>query len=129
MLKTQPDYIGRIVMKMVKSSEAQKYTNASSLSESVEYPVNDKDIDCAYVKIEGLYPGNNKYAVNVESKELLFCVEGNGILEMKTGEKKEFKQNDVILIEAGEVYRFDAHCSFVVVCTPPWTPEQHKNID
>ncbi len=116
-------------MKIVYESEAVTYTNSVSLSESVEYPLGDKDIDCAHVKINGKYPGNDKFAVNLSSKELVFCVEGSGVLEMKTGEKKSFKKNDVILIEAGEVYRFDAHCSLAVVCTPPWTPEQHKNVD
>lgn len=116
-------------MKVVHSSEAKTYTNAVSLSESVEYPVGDKDIDCALVKINGLYPGESKFAVNTKAKELLFCIEGSGMLEMKSGDRKSFNKNDVILIEAGEIYRFDACCSFAVVCTPPWTPEQHKNVD
>lgn len=116
-------------MKIVKSSQAKTYTTAESLSASVEYPLNDHEIDCALVKISGPYPTNGGWAQNQKSKELLFCIEGSGELEMKTGEKYEFQKNDVILIEAGEIYRFDAQTSFCVVCTPPWTPEQHKNIE
>lgn len=116
-------------MKIVYLTEAKTYTNTVSLSESVEYPVEDKEIDCALVKIKGQYPGENKFAVNTKSKELLFCIEGSGVLEMKTGEKRTFQKNDVLLIEAGEVYRFEAQCSFAVVCTPPWTQEQHRKVD
>ncbi len=64
---------GLSCMKIVRSTEAQTYTSAASLSESVEYPVDDKDIDCALVKINGLYPGDDKFAVNTKSKALFFC--------------------------------------------------------
>ena len=64
-------------MKFIKLSEAQTYTNAVSLSESYEYPVDDKDIDCVLVKINGQYPSEGKFAVNNKSKELMFCAEGS----------------------------------------------------
>jgi mannose-6-phosphate isomerase-like protein (cupin superfamily) len=116
-----------IKMKIVKENQAQTYTSAESLSLSVEYPLSDRDIDCALVKISGLYPAGG-WAVNTKSKELMFCIDGGGVFEMKAGGKYKFEKNDVILIESGEVYRLDAQASFCVVCTPPWTPEQHKNI-
>lgn len=120
--------LGALSMKIIQSADAQTYTNANSLSESVEYPIGDKDIDCALVRINGLYPEDDKFAVNSKSKALFFCIEGNGTLEMKSGEKKVFQKNDVILIEIGEVYRYNAHCSLAVICTPPWTPEQHQKV-
>lgn len=116
-------------MKITTYKESQTYTNAVSLSESKEYPIDDHEIDCAIVKVNGQYPGNNKFAVNEKSKELLFVVEGEGTIEIKNGEIKEFGKYDTILIDRGELYRFNAHASFCVVCTPPWTPEQHKNVD
>ena len=116
-------------MKITPYNQSKSYTNAVSLSESREYQMGDKDIDCALVQIKGKYPGGNKFATNTKSKELLFVIEGEGAIEIKNREARKFGKHDVILIEAGEVYRFDARASFCVVCTPPWSPEQHLNID
>lgn len=111
-------------MKLVQNHQAFTHGDDKGLFSSDEYPMNDADIDCALVKINGKYPSSGQWTKNQISKELLFCVEGGGILEMKSGERHEFKKNDAILIDAGEFYRFDANTTFCVVCTPPWTPEQ-----
>ncbi|MCL2474190.1 MAG: cupin domain-containing protein [Alphaproteobacteria bacterium] len=114
-------------MKLVPHSQSQLH--ASPVSEAREYPIDDKEIDCALVKIKGQYPGNDKFAVNTKSKELLFVVEGEGTVEIKNSEVRKFDQYDTILIEAGEPYRFTGNVSFCIVCTPPWSPEQCKNVD
>ena len=54
-------------------------------------------------------------------------MEGKGTLNKKN-EKIEFKKGDVILIDKGEIYYWDAHCTIAMPCTPAWYPEQHKLI-
>ena len=92
--------------------------------------VGDKDIDCAFIRLNGEYPGDNKFAMNTICKELVFCIEGSGTLEMKFGNKYRFEKFDAIVLEPGEIYRFsESHCGLVVVCDPAWDPNQQKIVE
>jgi len=137
-------------MKVIKSDATEKFNNTDIKHAVSVYPLGDTQIDCAFATTDGEFPGGGAWASNEKSKELLFCTKGNGILEIKRNissdagrrdssahldkssggvERYEFSKDDVILIEPGDVYRYHGPCSFVVVCTPPWTPEQHKKIE
>ncbi len=113
-------------MKLVKQEQAEKFSN-SEKCQVLEYPLNDKDINCATAIITGRYPDNG-YCVNEKCKELIYVVEGKGTLNKKN-EVIEFDKGDVILIDKGEVYYWDAHCTIVMPCTPAWYPEQHKLVE
>jgi len=39
-----------------------------------------------------------------------------------------FLGGDIVLIDKGEVYYWDAHCTIAMPCTPAWYPEQHKYV-
>jgi mannose-6-phosphate isomerase-like protein (cupin superfamily) len=110
-------------MKLVKLEETQKFKNGE-YCEVLEYPMNDKDINCATGIITGRYPEIGS-VVNEKCKELIYIIEGSGSLNKKD-EKVEFKAGDVILIEAGEIYYWKGNCKIVMPCTPAWYPEQHK---
>lgn len=65
------------------------------------------------------------YCVNEKCKELIYCIEGKGTLN-KRNETIDFQKGDVILIDKGEIYYWDADCELVMPCTPAWYPEQSK---
>lgn len=113
-------------MKLAKLSNAQEFSN-SDKCKGIEYPLDDKDINFSTAKINGRYPDTG-YCVNEECKELIYVIDGSGSLNKKD-EKIEFEKGDVILIDKGEVYYWDAHCEVAMPCTPAWYPEQHKLID
>lgn len=113
-------------MKLVKLEQAQEFSN-SDKCKGLEYPLEDTDINFSIAKIQGRYP-DSSYCVNEVCKELIYVIEGNGSLNKKD-EKIEFKKGDVILIEKGEVYFWNAHCTIAISCTPAWYSEQHKLIE
>ena len=85
----------------------------------------DKDIDLGIATISGRYP-DERYGVNLISKELIYVIEGNGILNFEN-EKIEFSEGDSILIEPNEKYYYDTeYCKISMSCTPVWSIEQHK---
>lgn len=67
------------------------------------------------------------YCINEECKELIYCLEGSGTLNKKD-KIIEFSRGDVILIDKGEMYYWDAECTICMSCTPAWYEEQHKII-
>lgn len=113
-------------MKLVKVEQAQRFSN-SEKCQVEEYPLGDKDINFATATITGRYPDNG-YCVNEECKELIYVIDGDGTLNKKD-ETIEFNKGDVILIDKGEIYYWNAHCTIVMPCTPAWYPEQHKFIE
>ncbi|CDA16828.1 putative uncharacterized protein [Clostridium sp. CAG:571] len=112
-------------MKLLKFEESQEFKNGDKCT-VIEYPSDDKDINFSTAVLTGRYPDEG-YCVNEECKELIYCMEGKGTLNKKN-EKIEFKKGDVILIDKGEIYYWDAHCTIAMPCTPAWYPEQHKLI-
>lgn len=110
-------------MKEAKLEQAKKFKNSDSCI-ALEYPLKDKDINAAVIKLNGRYPEKGM-AVNMGCKEMGYVVEGTGklIVEDKT---VELKKGDVVLIEAGERYYWEGKLIMFMPCTPAWTPEQHK---
>ncbi len=114
-------------MEHIKKEEAELY-NGDGFS-GMDYPTIDKDINFAIVKINGKSPKKG-YQTNTNCKELLYIMEGNGILNKKGERQKiEFEQGDVLLIDKGESYAFEGHFTAAVPRTPAWTPEQHEYIE
>lgn len=116
-------------MKIIRSSEAQNHIRTFSLSETLETSVEDKDIACTLFTVDRQYPKGNKFVMNTQSKKLIFCVEGRGLIEIKNEGTFIFKKDDAILIDVGEVYRFAAHCSLLIMCSPSWDPKKQKEVN
>lgn len=113
-------------MKKYKKEDIVLYKN-SDTCENLIYEIDDEDINFSIAKINGKYPESG-YCVNLEVKELLYITEGTGKL-IKKDEIIEFKTGDVILVEKGEAYRWDANCKVLISCAPAWHEKQHKLID
>lgn len=113
-------------MQLVKLEQAQEFNN-SDKCKVLEYPTTDKDINFSTGVINGRYPDKG-YCVNEECKELIYVIEGSGSLNKKD-ETISFNKGDVILIDKGEPYYWDAHCIIAMPCAPAWYPEQHKLVE
>lgn len=113
-------------MKLVKECQARK-VQKSDKCEVLEYPLGDKEIDMAIANLKGRYPYSG-YCLNQECKELIYVIDGKGTLN-KREEKVEFQKGDVILIDKGEAFYWDAYCTMAMSCTPAWYKEQYKLIE
>ena len=113
-------------MKLVKLEQAELCSN-SDKCKVLEYHLDDKDINFSTAVLTGRYPDTG-YCVNEECKELIYVIEGNGSLIKKDG-RVDFNKGDIVLIDKGEVYYWDAYCTIAMPCTPAWYPEQHKLIE
>lgn len=95
--------------------------------EFAEYPLNDKDIDGALIKIHGRYPSEGK-AKNTVCKELVYVVDGVGLL-YAMDQKINLKKDMVILIDKNEEYIWEGdNLKLFVTCDPNWHVEQHEEI-
>jgi mannose-6-phosphate isomerase-like protein (cupin superfamily) len=112
-------------MKLVLAKDAKVFPNSAGCT-AIEYPLGDRDINVAVIKLSGRYPDKG-WAVNEKCKEAAYAVSGSG--KLFVGEKVvELNSGDVVLIEAGEKYYWEGNLELVVPCAPAWYPEQHKLI-
>lgn len=111
-------------MKFITKKQSKEFKNSETCI-ATEYPIDDKDINIAVVKLkDDRYPSNG-WAVNEKCKEMAYISKGR--VELVTEkESVELEEGDVAFIEAGEKYYWIGDCEMVVPCTPAWYPEQHK---
>lgn len=82
-------------------------------------------IDGATARINGRYPEQG-WAVNRRVTELIFVLGGKGQLIMRDAQR-DLRVGDMAIVDLGEHYYFqgsDLH--MLLVCTPPWTPDQYE---
>jgi mannose-6-phosphate isomerase-like protein (cupin superfamily) len=113
-------------MKVVRKNQTKEFRN-SEVCMATEYPLGDKDINGAIVKLNGRYPDKNK-VVNLKCKELAYIIRGSGRLIVGNTETK-LSEGDLVLLEAGEPYYWEGNMEMFVPCTPAWYPEQHKEVE
>lgn len=92
-----------------------------------EYPIMDRSIHGALVKLNGRYP-KTKRIVNEKCAELVYVVKGFGKLVVED-EEVEFKEGDQLFIGPQEKYYWNASAVLFMPCAPAWYSEQHKEID
>lgn len=112
-------------MKVIHKNQTEIFKN-SDVCVAIEYPLNDKDINGAIIKLNGRYPDKER-VVNLKCKELVYVMEGFGRVVV---EKKDVKlrKGDLTLINPGEKYFFDGNLIMFMSCTPAWYVEQHKKV-
>ena len=112
-------------MKKVHKNETKEHKN-SDVCLAIEYPLGDKDINGAVVRLSGRYPDEGR-VVNKRCKELAYVISGSGRLVVE-GKEVELSEGDLVLIEPGERYFCDGNMTMFMPCTPAWSPEQHKEV-
>jgi len=100
-------------MKVVHRSQTEEHRN-SEVCLAVEYPLGDKDINGAVIKLAGRYPGEGR-VVNRECKEMAYVVSGSGRLVVE-GEELELEEGSLVLIEPGERYFWEGNLTMFVPC-------------
>ena len=109
---------------IIKKENAIRHENSPKCI-AYEYFFGDKEIDIAFIEINGRYPDKG-CVTNEIVKESVFVVEGKGKIVI---DKKEHKleEKDALLIFPKQKYFFEGKLKLVVSCSPAWYPEQHKN--
>jgi mannose-6-phosphate isomerase-like protein (cupin superfamily) len=111
-------------MKYLKKADSVKYINGAVTA--YEYPIEDNDINCALVKLNGRYPSNG-WINNKKCKELVYVISGSGKLTTET-KKVLLNEGDMLIINPLEKYYFEGELTLLTPCTPPWSLEQTEII-
>jgi mannose-6-phosphate isomerase-like protein (cupin superfamily) len=112
-------------MNIVRKVDAKEFKN-SDVCTAFEYPLGDKDINGAVIKLDGRYPDTGR-VTNKACKELVFVVRGSGKVVVE-GQETELSEGDLAIILPGEKYYFEGKLEMFMPCTPAWYPEQHEEV-
>lgn len=110
-------------MKIARKNQTKVFKN-SAICIAIEYPMGDKDINGAVIKLKGRYPEKGR-VVNLECKEMAYVIEGFGKVEVE-GKIIELNEGDLILVDPGEKFFWEGDLTMFISCTPAWHPRQHK---
>lgn len=111
-------------MEYLTKENSLKFKNGNITAR--EYPINDPDINCAVVEIKGRHPASD-FLINEKCKELVYIT--NGVVSLNTEDQSVvLNEGDMAMIKKGERYFWDGYATMITSCTPPWTPEQNKNV-
>jgi len=113
-------------MKFVAKEKRSKYQNSKNCI-AYEYPLEDIDINCALINLNGRYPVKGR-VMNIICKEIGYIIKGSGKIVVE-GKIYKLKAGDQILIEPNEKYYWQGNMEFVVPCTPAWSSDQHIILD
>jgi mannose-6-phosphate isomerase-like protein (cupin superfamily) len=107
-------------MKYLKKENAIKFEQGCI--RSFEYPLGDKDLDCAVVEINGRYPEKD-WTLNKKCKEIFYLIKGSGTLTTES-ESINLSEGDMAIINPEEKYYFEGKFTLLTPCTPAWSPDQ-----
>ncbi len=113
-------------MELVKKSSASKFVGSSTTT-IFEYLMNESTINGAIAVINGRYPEKG-YAKNTISKELVYILEGKGVIGFPDKEIV-IKKGDCLILQPNEIYYWNGTMKLFMACTPAWKPEQHEITD
>jgi mannose-6-phosphate isomerase-like protein (cupin superfamily) len=112
-------------MKIAFRKQSREFKN-SDFCTAIEYPLGDKDINGAVIRLKGRYPDKGR-VVNLKCKELAYVIKGVGRVVVG-GKEIKLKAGDLVLIEPGEKYFWQGNLVMFMPCTPAWYPKQHKEV-
>ncbi|MBL7159506.1 DUF861 domain-containing protein [Candidatus Microgenomates bacterium] len=113
-------------MKVIHKNQTKKLKH-SDICTSIEYPLGDKDINGAIIKLKGRYPDKGR-VVNLKCKELAYIIKGSGKVVVE-GQEVKLSKEDMVLIDPGEKYYWEGKMIIFMPCTPAWSPEQHEEVE
>ena len=111
---------------IIKKKDRIKHENSRQCI-AYEYPIDDRDINIAFVEIDGRYPDKG-YAINKKVKELVFVLDGSGLI---TIEKDVYKleKGDVVLILPNTKFFWNGKLKVLASCAPAWSMEQYRRFE
>lgn len=113
-------------MRLLKPNSTTHSENSPVCSVD-DYPLEMKDIGAAIISLNGRYPEEGR-AINHETKEILFVLEGTGKIVIED-EEFELKKECIAAIEPGERYYLEGdNMKSYVINTPEFDPSQHKYV-
>ena len=113
-------------MKVIHQEQTTKVKNSQHCWVS-EYPLNDKDINGAFVELTGREPDKGR-VVNLVCKELAYIIKGSGKIVVE-GSEVSLKAGDLVLIEPGEKFFWDGNMTMFLPCAPAWYHDQYKEVE
>ena len=111
---------------IIRKNETKSFKRSDKCI-SIEYPLEDKDIDGTVIKLNGRYPNKGR-TVNTKCKEIAHIIKGEGKIVVNNKETK-LNKGDLVLINPMEEYYWDGNMEMFVSCTPAWSPKQHKILE
>lgn len=112
-------------MKIIPKNQAKEFKNSDACI-AYEYPLGEKDINGAVIKLSGRYPETG-YVMNEVCKELVYVIKGSGSL-VTDQETVQLAEGDMALLLPNEKYYFDGTMEMFMPCSPAWYPDQHKEV-
>ncbi|MCL2228883.1 MAG: cupin domain-containing protein [Firmicutes bacterium] len=110
----------------MKISNLSETTNKGDVICTVtEYPTHWEEMNMAAVKLCVRHPASG-FRTNTKVKEACLVTKGGGKITKSDGQTFSFQKGDIVYIEVGDKYFWDAKCELVIACTPRWTPEQSE---
>ncbi len=112
-------------MKIIRKNQTKIFKNSEACT-ARDYQFGDKDLYGSVIELNGRYPDKNR-VVNLKCKELSYIIKGSGRIVVEEKET-EVNEGDMVLINSGEKYFWEGKLIMFILCSPPWYPEQHKEI-
>lgn len=110
-------------MRIVK--ESGKFTINPTLTTTIhEFDTQNDQISGAVAEINGRYPESG-FALNEESKELVYVISGNGKL-ITVDQETELSKGDVIFLDSQEKFAWLGNMVIFMATTPKFDPDHHK---
>ena len=113
-------------MKVIHKNQTKRFKN-SDVCTAIEYPLGDKDINGAIIKLKGRYPDKGR-TVNLKCKELAYIIRGSGKVVVE-GQEVKLNKEDVVLINPGERFYWEGKMTIFMPCTPAWSLEQYEEVE
>ncbi|MFH0837332.1 MAG: AraC family ligand binding domain-containing protein [Candidatus Aenigmatarchaeota archaeon] len=111
---------------IVKKKDRIRHENSKQCI-AYEYSFDEKDINVAFVEINGRYPETG-FVMNTKVKEIVFITEGSGKIFI---EDDEFviKEGDTILIHPNKKFFWQGKIKDLASCAPAWNTEQYRYLE
>ncbi len=108
---------------VIKKNNSRKIVNGSCCT-AYEYSFDEKDINIAYIEINGRYPDEG-LSLNQIVKEMIYVISGKGKIVIENKEY-EIEEGDSVLILPNKRYFIDGSLKLLVSCAPSWDMSQYK---
>ena len=110
-------------METIRKNQTKKIKNNNNCL-AIEYPLKNKKISGAIIKLNGRYPNEGRIC-NLKCSELFYVIDGSGFIGIE-GKKNKISKGDLIFIELKEKYFWKGKMEMFVASVPAWNLKQQK---